>query len=1098
MQFKAITDFGSNMYNMGTVSLDTCRDYSPWQASYAKSYLSILNDVEVIPAVFDQRFVAHEHPFASTLLAELNRHSVKTMLAADTLAEGYHRDYFASMYRPQSVTGVHPVDSLTFDLSDAYSLYNWELFFHAPLMLGIHLSRNGRYEEARRWFHYLFDPTVKGTGTSSDNSRFWQVKPFRQGVKSVEQLLLDANSGDANARAAAISAVDAWRDAPFQPHVVARHRPTAYMIKTVFAYLDNLIEWGDSLFRQDTRESIGEALQLYVMAVNLLGPRPQTIPSTTMQRGHSYASLKNELDAFSNVSRAMENYIPCAFLNNPTMQSDTRGMRAISSLGRSLYFQIPMNPKLLGYWDTVADRLFKIRNSLNIDGVFRQLPLFAPPIDPGLLIKATAAGLDVSSIVNDLSVSVPLVRFRVIVQKALELARDVKGLGDQILSTIEKADNEVMAILRAKHEVTILGLVETVRYQQLQEAIKAREGAELVLASAWERRLYYEKLLGHEAEPDLPELDPIEEATFLSRSFRSVEPELQMHPVGVSRASGGVLVNTSGLPLITQEQNELELMASAQIFEDAATAANLIASMLAPLPDMQAQAMPLGVGFSTALPGGSKLASALNIGAAASRGVASRLSFEATKTGKIGAYVRRQQEWSFQSNLAAREMNQAYKSLRAAQIRECIAHNEWKNHQKQIELAKEVEDFLTDEKKKRANKDFYLWMKRELKGLHSRCYDLAYWVAKKAERALQYELGDDSRTWLEPSYTGGQEGLLAGEKLSLDIQRMMVAYQDENEREYELTKHISLLQLDPVALLKLKTEGVCDFDLPEVIFDLDCPGHYFRRIKTLSLSIPCVTGPYASINCTVTQESSRIRISSAKASDNISDPYVDRTDEEGIDERFTPAARPIQSIVTSTASNDTGMFEASLQDERYLPFEGTGVVGHWKLELPDGHKQFDYSTISDIVLHLRYTARTPRTDASGNFKKMATASVDHLMKEMTPWSTRLFSLRHEFPWEWAQFKASTAPTLPNLSVTLTAEHYPIWLNGATGVAQADCFVRLEGSDELVTMTVSMPTDASSNPQREGVVTLNFGQLGSGVRPGQIADAWLIVSPVTPS
>ena len=52
-------------------------------------------------------------------------------------------------------------------------------------------------------------------------------------------------------------------------------------------------------------------------------------------------------------------------------------------IGRTLYFCIPRNDKLLGYWDTVADRLFKIRHCMNIEGVVRQLALFDPPIDPG-------------------------------------------------------------------------------------------------------------------------------------------------------------------------------------------------------------------------------------------------------------------------------------------------------------------------------------------------------------------------------------------------------------------------------------------------------------------------------------------------------------------------------------------------------------------------------------------------------------------------------------------------------------------------------------------------------------------------------------------
>ena len=62
------------------------------------------------------------------------------------------------------------------------------------------------------------------------------------------------------------------------------------------------------------------------------------------------------------------------------------------TLPAMLYFAIPKNEKLLSYWDTVADRLFKIRHGMNIEGVRRSLALFEPPIDPALLVRAAAAG----------------------------------------------------------------------------------------------------------------------------------------------------------------------------------------------------------------------------------------------------------------------------------------------------------------------------------------------------------------------------------------------------------------------------------------------------------------------------------------------------------------------------------------------------------------------------------------------------------------------------------------------------------------------------------------------------------------------------------
>ena len=97
-------------------------------------------------------------------------------------------------------------------------------------------------------------------------------------------------------------------------------------------------------------------------------------------------------------------------------------------IGRSLYFCIPPNQTLLAYWDTVADRLFKIRNSENIHGVVQQLPLFDPPIDPGMLVKATAAGIDIGSIVSGLNQPLGPVRSPLLIQKALEIAGEVRSL----------------------------------------------------------------------------------------------------------------------------------------------------------------------------------------------------------------------------------------------------------------------------------------------------------------------------------------------------------------------------------------------------------------------------------------------------------------------------------------------------------------------------------------------------------------------------------------------------------------------------------------------------------------------------------------------
>src|SRR5260370_17161884 len=148
---------------------------------------------------------------------------------------------------------------------------------------------------------------------------------------------------------------------------------------------------------------------------------------------------------------------------------------------------------------------------------------------------------------------------------------------------------------------------------------------------------------------------------------------------------------------------------------------------------------------------------------------------------------------------------------------------------------------------------------------------------------------------------------------------MEMAYHDLNQREYELTKHVSLLQIDPLALIELRATGTCTFTVPEEAFDLDCPGHSFRRIKSVGLTLPCVAGPYTSVNCTLTLQNSTIRTST----DLPGNKYA----RQGPDDiRFNDYYGTLQSIVTSSAQSDSGLFETNLHDERYLPFEPAGPV----------------------------------------------------------------------------------------------------------------------------------------------------------------------------
>ncbi|MEQ1844080.1 MAG: insecticidal toxin protein [Nitrospira sp.] len=943
-------------------------------------------------------------------------------------------DFFDAAYKPNPalVQQPYPVKDLDFTSGGAYSAYNWELFFHVPITIAIHLSKNQRFAEAQRWFHYLFDPTDDSDGPTPE--RFWKVRPFQTtDVKKIEEILVNLATGaDETLRNETIRSIEAWKDAPFRPHVIARYRQQAYMYKTVMAYLDNLIAWGDSLFRQDTGEAIDEAMMVYVLAANILGPRPLPVPKKGTVRPQTYANLRQDIKQFGVVMRDVEADIAFDLMPFPTDDSgDDARLATLRSIGKALYFCVPRNDKLLSYWDTVADRLFKIRNSLNFQGVFRQLALFEPPIDPAMLARAAAAGLDVGAIINGLNQPLPLVRFQLLVQKAAELCQEVKSLGNNLLSAMEKEDGEAMAVLRAKHERVVMEMVEHVRYGQLQEAIKSKEGLLQTLAIAVQRYTYYERQLGKKAdeiEKAIPELGELDKDSLDKMKFAMKEPEVGLREIEVDidqdlGASGGRIISS-------HERREFESLDVATGLREDAANLDMIAKFLSLIPEFGAQAEPMGVGAAIKF-GGQALSTQLSLAADGSRITAERYTHEAGKSAKIGSYARREQDWAFQSNLASGEITQIFKQIRGAEIRQAIAELELKNHRQQMKHAEEIERFLNEEgterKGKKTNKALYTWMKREVKGLYGQCFQFAFDVAKKAERALQHELGNPELGYLQFGYLAGKEGLLAGEKLYFDIKRMEIAYHDLNQREYELTKHVSLLQVNPLALLQLRATGRCTVMLPEALFDMDGPGHYFRRFKTVAVSIPCVTGPYASVNCTLTLLKSSIRKTQV-----LRDSIYAREDAE--DDRFNDYFGSLQSIVTSSAQNDSGLFETNLRDERYLPFENSGVVSEWQLQLPaDPSKkdpaQFDYETISDVILHIRYTAR----EGGGLLRNGAIAHVKELITEAkAAGSVRLFSVRHEFPTEWAKFKnvkvTATVKTA-GLVLNLRKEHYPFWSKG---------------------------------------------------------------------
>lgn len=1098
------------------------------------------------------RFRGSYHPYVCEFITEIKRYGIAGLL--DPASNSQLRlqkkwDPFFGEYNPSDyVDRRHPIGEIEFSHEGAYSLYNWELFFHAPLLIADRLMQNQRFAEAQKWFHFIFNPIlpvgseeggligayfddrnrlrpvvvridsrvsfdwrrempdqalqpgpfrVRWTGRltlrppgifglagpifdvwftlrSGGAVRFWlggdllidrrapgeyrtmarltmgvpvatilevdfftpgsqatvtlmwdvpwsgavtipsdsldpgllpywRVRPFWLNTDAhlqVGDLLREIAGGDAELN----RQVEQWRNDPFNPHLIARRRLVAYQKTVVMKYIDNLIAWGDQLFRQDTMESTNEAAQLYLLAAEILGPRPLTVPSRAELPVKTSAEL---LPAGENGGGFYDPMVEIEELLTSDGElpagSDPSGARA--PVLSPFYFCIPKNDKLLGYWDTVADRLFKLRHCMNIEGVVRQLPLYEPPIDPGLLVRARALGVDLASAISGLNAPLPHYRFQFMLQKAVEFCSFVQTLGSTLLAALEKRDGEALGMLRARHESSLLAKMTQIRRDQIREAEETKAGLEAAKELAKKQLDYYS-----------------------SRQFMNYEESANIDDLGDAHDKA-----------------------------QAAQLSSALAAILFAVPQFHA-----GLTVGTEI-GGVHLGNVAKATAEVFTYLAERDRFDASMHSLQADYRRRMDDWMFQADLARSEESQAQKQVLAADIRRAIAEQELKNHEQQIENAKAVEDFL---RYKFTNQELYDWQVSQTTSLHYQAYRMAFDLAQRAESTFQHEIGNRDTKFINFGYWDSlKKGLLAGERLHFDLKRMEMAYLDQNKREYELTKSVSLDMLDPIALINLKETGECFLNLPEEIFDLDYPGHYFRRIKSISLTIPCVTGPFTSVNCTLTLLGNRLR---KDPNPGASYRY------EGLeDPRFQHNIGAIQSIATSSAQNDPGMFELNFRDERFLPFEGAGAISEWRLELSGKWRlesgelvtlnQFDFDTISDVILQLRYTGR----EGGNRLKEAAVKALQEAVNEMVLANEqrglfRLFSLRHDFP---NAFHRLLHPNPPDARQTaefeLKQQHFPYFLaDRALSLSVVKVYLKPKGTEAVNTASLRLTVNSS--------------------------------------
>lgn len=870
---------------------------------------------------------------------------------------------------------AYPKEDVDFAPDAGYGLYNMEFFYYGVLMTAMSLSQNQQFEIADHFFKYIFNPG--DTSGYPSPQKYWVTKPFfafASDDTTMDQLITQLDLG--TAPPGFVQSVTAMREDPFDPFAIAQARTLPLMTTTVMKYLDNLIAWGDSLFTTHTMESVNLALQMYLLAWEFLGTKPEAIPDPEEVPVCNYYQLEASLaSAISNNNPDPDN--PWPSLSDPLVQienmipvmSGSKGSTSagqprtnLPSLPSLLYFCIPPNQHLLKYWDTVADRLYKIRHCENIEGQFDPLSPF-----PG---GAGLNGQDADNM-NDLNGMQLYYRFTVMVQKTAGLCNEVKSLGAELLAALEKKDAEALALLRAGQEISVQNAVMQIKQLQVTDAQYALDNLNNYQTLVQTKIDYYQGLI-----------------------------------------NGG---------LNTGETAALAMNTASTVIDDAIALGYTLAGGLYLVPDFLAGVAGFG-GTATALvqDGGHNAGDSANNAVKTLSAIATGLDKTAALAATTAGYARRSDEWQYQLNLATNEMTQVQSQISGATTRLTIANQDVQNQQLLINNANDINSFLLN---KYTNEQLYSWMVTQISNVYFTGYQLTYTMAKRTEVCWQFELGQSESSYIHYGYWNSlKSGLLSGEQMMNDINQMEMDYLRLNAREFELTKNISLAQFDPVALLQLKTTGECFINLPEELFDMDYPGHYFRRIKTVSITIPCVAGPYTTVSCTLTITTNSIRISN-----DASGKYPRKTTASGQpanDSRFGDNAGITASIATSSALNDNGLFQLNFNDERYLPFEFSGAISSWYIQMPRDFMQYDYDSISDLIFQVRYTARDGgallQAAAQANLQSKLTSSLT------TPGLGlfRVFSAKRDFPTQWYKFlNAPNANGTQELDLDIT-ERFP--------------------------------------------------------------------------
>ena len=853
---------------------------------------------------------------------------------------------------PPEVRDGHQVD-----FSGLYGNYYWEIFYHIPMLAAETLKNNGKYEEAKRWLEYIFNPNMReeriqddtfwevteekiskelskvltetlrntvltketviskegrvsneftgetdiysifedSTQTAGKVTReqsamvknillnyqlaspkccYWNFIPFRNyTLQSIEEHLRDGSAE-----------MEIYNNNPFDAHAIARIHMGAYEKYTLISYVKLMLEWADNLFMEDTWESISFATMLYVISKELLGERPERRPVTDEQTV-TYEDIEQR---YTDEPGGIPQFL--IYLEDRLEISKDIGEQSeLFPQESSIYFKIPENGELLLLWDTIEDRLKKIRGSMNIYGEKRTLDLNERSLGLGDILSINsgdvAGGLDLSN------TKLSDYKFLFLLERAKSMITQMTQQSNNLLSILEKKDANALTMFRERQEQEVSDFLNAIKKMNMDQIKLHADTLERIIEGEQKKIQHYTDLLTTD--------------------------------------------------LIEQEQVNMDEEEKATTYSVQAAIVQTAASAAYALPQVGS---PFAMTY-----GGVQIGAVLSSGAAGTQIGAIKHQQKAGRAAIMASYARRRQGWEFEKAVLEQELSVLEKKREAYQKEYEISSAEYKL---QILQGQHKQSYYKMLSTQFTNEELYQWLLTRTHELYRQMYQCGLQMLRMVQKAYQYECDTDERFIPSNLWDTAHKGLTAGDNMMLTLLRMEQAYIEHDRNHFELEKIISLANEFPEELENLKQTGKCKFSFSEKLFDADYDTHYLRKIKSISVSVPVILPPYEMIRATLSQVKNCVLLKPDKtAKDKLVQGIIPESNAVRVDFRRN------QKIAISRGVDDAGISDIRFTDNEYLPFEGTGAISEWVFSMPRETNKFNFDNLSDVLIKMRYTAK---------------------------------------------------------------------------------------------------------------------------------------------